>query len=294
MNNNISDVPNASDSSDSDQTVVVHPDYSTTKRNMARTETIVTIIFGLITLLLAVIFVYYLYKVCCASKSDEEEKGTIRSRKQKDLRNGKPKKKHNYNPLDIMNTIEKQEYNMEKIKKSAVDKGVVQVEIPNDQKENESKDVGNLNNNIGFKLPSNDIGIKKKRSLVKSIEYNEKVNVKPKDVSPAYVFTPPDDHHVPIVRDTKKTNPIQDRNEILPNLDKTQLMRRKLLNDLKKIKNINNLKETPICNCDNNRENKKTIVFTTMGKNDKWETVNENDTVSNFSFQISSRNSSQN
>uniref|UniRef100_A0A0K0G1E4 Uncharacterized protein n=1 Tax=Strongyloides venezuelensis TaxID=75913 RepID=A0A0K0G1E4_STRVS len=294
MSNNVSDVLNPNDPPDFDQKVAIHPDYNTTERNMTRTETIVTIIFGLITILLVVIFVYYLFKVCCGSKSGEEEKGTIRSRKQKDLRNGKPKKKHNYNPLDIMNTIEKQEYNMEKRKKSAVEKEVLHVEIPNIQKENEPKNVGNLNNNVGFKPPSNDIGVKKQRSLVKSIEQNGKVNVKPKDVSPIYEFTPPDDYHVPIERDTKRPNPIQDRNKILQNLDKTQIIRRKLLSDLKKIKKIKNLKETPICNCDKNPEDKKVIAFTTMGKNDKWETVNENDTVSNFSFQISSRNSSQN
>ncbi|CEF65754.1 Hypothetical protein SRAE_2000043000 [Strongyloides ratti] len=270
--------------------------------NYQKNSSIVTyyyIIFLFILVILFIIFCYCLHKLCRSKQHCSQESVSIEFKQQKDLRNGKMKKKHVYNPYDHMNTCEKEQakvmrdikFNVNKINQARKKVNITTV-MDNNQPQIEIDKIANLEEK-SFDNPFKINSIVKKKSYpIQSFKIKDETSNEPphKDSKKVAQIDEPqlvNDVYLP-------TRNISIKKKVQVNNDKPKIIKKPRI--IEKHCNSKELKDTKLktkteCTCYDNHENKKTVTFTTIGGEEKWKTMNANDTISNFSFQISSRNS---
>uniref|UniRef100_A0A0N4Z0P8 Uncharacterized protein n=1 Tax=Parastrongyloides trichosuri TaxID=131310 RepID=A0A0N4Z0P8_PARTI len=234
---------------------------------------------GLLLAALVVTLIFCVYKLCKPEPTDMEDKASFRSKQQKDLRNGKPKKKHLYDPKDHMNTKDRAN---EKKWQSALVKNSSNVlpRIGDKNKQNNVKTLKEqkqlnpvfLNNNLGEQSIKNSLSIKEcPKPKNKDSEIKRKY---PKEY--IGITTSPKSESSFIEKPKKKYSLMEENNTIRHHSTREQK---------------NKFVKKKFDDCCPNHSKKKTITFATFGQPNNWTTINEEKTISNFSFQISSVNS---
>uniref|UniRef100_A0A0K0E364 Uncharacterized protein n=1 Tax=Strongyloides stercoralis TaxID=6248 RepID=A0A0K0E364_STRER len=262
------------------------------------------VISAFFVIALLVVLCYFLHKLCQSKKIISKKSATSEFKQQKDLRNGKPKKKHLYDPKEHMNTRDKEEaklmrdvsFNVNKLIKSGKSINPV-LPVNNSQPQifNNINNIGDSKDKPSIFSPNNSLGIRENGDIFESLEIkdetkNDILNNERKRNNQMDGFQLKNNSTLPIQKNIVKPKKMQDDMEKPKIEKKTKVVEGKFHDAIKS--NDKKTKNDIKCTCYNDNSDRKTIAFTAIGGKEKWKTVDEKDTVSNFSFQISSVNSS--